>query len=121
MEKRTHLVERRFVNGEEDEIENEDAADEEAAEEAAEEVEEADEDGGDDEEDEVDVTEDGGSKPEDEDLSDVKLNASPDAETTILFTNPAGMSNLGEYRYFILYEQYSIVRKKTSVQVLLPH
>merc|ERR1712137_805332 len=86
--------ERRFVNGEEDEIENEDAADEEAAEEAAEEVEEADEDGGDDEEDEVDVTEDGGAKPEDEDLSDVKLNASPDAETTILFTNPAGMSNL---------------------------
>jgi len=45
--------------------------------------------------DEAVVSEEGVVKAEEEDdASDVKLSASPDAETTILFTKPSGISNL---------------------------
>jgi len=42
--------------------------------------------------DEASVSEDG-AKPEDDDTDDVKLSASPDAETTILFTKPYGSAS----------------------------
>ena len=36
-----------------------------------------------------------GSKVEDDDTDDIKMSASPDAETTILFTKPSGPSSSG--------------------------
>lgn len=55
--------------------------------------------------DEASVTDDG-PKVEDDDTGDVKLSASPDVETTILFTKPAGTSNLdipaGEIAEFLV-------------------
>lgn len=51
--------------------------------------------------DEAVVSEEGVVKAEEEDdASDGKLSASPDAETTILFTKPSGTSNLGEFIYY---------------------
>nr|CAG4645160.1 EOG090X0ETF [Leptodora kindtii] len=45
--------------------------------------------------DEATVSEDGIPKvEEDDDVGDVKLSASPDAETTILFTKPSGIANM---------------------------
>ena len=44
--------------------------------------------------DEASVSEDG-PKVEDDDTDDVKLSASPDAETTILFTKPYGSASSG--------------------------
>ena len=49
--------------------------------------------------DEASVSEDG-AKTEDDDTDDVKLSASPDAETTILFTKPYGSASSGIYLYF---------------------
>lgn len=74
-----------FAYAEEDEIDNDEPA-EGTAEEAS-------------------VTDDG-PKVEDDDTGDVKLSASPDVETTILFTKPAGTSNLdipaGEIAEFLV-------------------
>ena len=44
---------------------------------------------------------DDGPKVEDDDTGDVKLSASPDVETTILFTKPAGTSSLGTQFLFV--------------------
>nr|CAG4650530.1 EOG090X0ETF [Sida crystallina] len=66
---------RAFVNAE-DEIDNDDDSVDTGADEAV-------------------VSEEGTIKAEeDDDVGDVKLSASPDAETTILFTKPSGISNL---------------------------
>ena len=44
--------------------------------------------------DDVSVSEEG-SKTDDDDTDDGKLGASPDAETTLLFTKPAGAASSG--------------------------
>lgn len=47
-----------------------------------------------------------GSKVEDDDTDDIKMSASPDAETTILFTKPSGPSSSGSgsifFQFFLL-------------------
>lgn len=63
-----------FAYAEEDELDNDDGADTTA--------------------DEASVAEEGG-RLEDDDSDDGKLSASPDAETTILFTKPAGAASSG--------------------------
>jgi translocon-associated protein subunit alpha len=64
-----------FAYAEEDELDNDDDVADTSADEAS-------------------VAEEG-SKIEDDDTDDVKLSASPDAETTILFTKPAGAASSG--------------------------
>nr|CAG4643541.1 EOG090X0ETF [Ilyocryptus agilis] len=62
-----------FAHAEEDEIDNEDSSDTNDSGDA--------------------VVSEEGSKVEDDDVDDVKLSASPDAETTLLFTKPTGAAN----------------------------
>ena len=80
---------RRFVNAE-DEIDNEDPIDI-AAEEA-------------------EVAEEEVAKTDDDDVDDVKLSASPDAETVLLFTKPAG-SALGK-KIFELFSRFKQLIKQ---------